>query len=86
MERSTRFKLVWAIWMTVGGVLVATLVLMTTDSWRWALVALLATGMVLNAIGSSARQPPRHVHPPAGGAAGGPPGGPASAWRPKDPP
>jgi hypothetical protein len=67
MERSTRFKLVWATWMTVGGLLVATVVLLTTGSWWWALVALLASGTVLNAIGSSARQPARPVRRSADG-------------------
>lgn len=57
MEPATRCKVLWAIWMTAGGVLTAVVVYVLTSSLAWALVGLLGSGVVLNAIGQIVTQP-----------------------------
>jgi hypothetical protein len=57
VSRDLRFKLLWALWMGVGGVATAAVVYVLTDSFGWAVVALLASGPVLNMIAQIVIQP-----------------------------
>jgi hypothetical protein len=59
MRPQTRSKVLWALWMTGGGIATALVVWGLTDSLGWALVALLASGPVLNALGQMVVQPTR---------------------------
>jgi hypothetical protein len=61
MQRTTRFKVLWTIWMSGGGLAAAVLAYAVTGSWWWALAALLGSGVVLNAIGQMVTQPVRAV-------------------------
>jgi hypothetical protein len=61
VRRSTRFKVLWTIWMAGGGLAAAAIVYKLTSSWWWTLGALLASGVVLNAIGQVITQPGRAV-------------------------
>lgn len=55
--RSTRSKVLWTVWMSGGGIATAVIVYALTDSLGWAVVGLLASGVVLNAIGQMVTQP-----------------------------
>ena len=70
MQRTTRFKVLWTIWMAGGGVAAAAIVYAVTTSWWWGLAALVGSGVVLNAIGQAITQPARAIsasrHRPAG--------------------
>ena len=71
MERSTRFKIMWTVWMAGGGIAIAVIVYIVTSSIGWALVGLLASGVVLNTIAQMIIQPAKAVtrsrrKPPAG--------------------
>ena len=57
MRRTTRFNVLWAIWMSGGGFGAATICYLVTGSWWWALGALIGSGVVLNAIGQVVTQP-----------------------------
>jgi ABC-type Fe3+-siderophore transport system permease subunit len=57
MKRSTRFKVLWTVWMAGGGLVTAVVVYAITGSVGWAVVALLASGVVLNAVGQAVVQP-----------------------------
>jgi hypothetical protein len=57
MTRTTRFTVLWTIWMAGGGLITAAIVYTATDDWRWALAALLGSGVILNAVGQMAVQP-----------------------------
>jgi hypothetical protein len=57
LKRSTRFKVLWTVWMGVGGVVVTAIVYAMTGSVGWALVALVVSGPVLNTIGQAITQP-----------------------------
>lgn len=57
MKRSTRFKVLWTVWMTGGGLLTAVVVYAITASVGWALIGLLASGVALNAVGQMVVQP-----------------------------
>jgi hypothetical protein len=57
VKRSTRFKVLWAVWMSGGGIATAVVVYMVTGSLGWATIGLLASGVVLNAIGQMVTQP-----------------------------
>ena len=59
LKRSTRSKVLWTVWMCVGGVVVAAIVYGTTGSVGWAVVALVASGPVLNTIGQAITRPVR---------------------------
>ena len=48
--RSTGSKVAWTLWMTGGGITITVLVYLVSDSLGWAVVGLLASGVVLNAI------------------------------------
>jgi hypothetical protein len=50
MKRSTRFKVLWTLWMSGGGIATAAVILVVTGSLGWALVGLAASGIVLNTI------------------------------------
>jgi len=57
MKHSVRFKVLWTLWMSVGGIASAVIVYGITGSPGWAVVGLLASGVVLNAIGQVVVQP-----------------------------
>jgi ABC-type Fe3+-siderophore transport system permease subunit len=57
MKRSTRFKVLWTVWMAGGGLVTAVVVYAITGSVGWAVVGLLASGVVLNAVGQAVVQP-----------------------------
>jgi hypothetical protein len=57
MGHSFRFKVLWTIWMAGGGIAVAAVVYAITDSIGWTIAGLLASGVVLNAIGQVVTQP-----------------------------
>ena len=61
MKRSTRFKVLWTVWMAGGGVVTAAVVYAITASIGWALVGLLVSGVVLNAVGQAVVQPAKAV-------------------------
>ena len=58
-------KMWWAIWMTLGGFAVGAVVLVLTSSLWWALVGMLAAGVVFNAI-AGPRWPNGHTTHPTG--------------------
>jgi len=51
MKRSSHFKVLWTVWMSVGGVAIAAIVYGITRSMGWAVVGLLVSGTILNTIG-----------------------------------
>lgn len=57
MKRSTRFKVLWAVWMTGGGIATFLIVHLLTASIGWALLGLLASGIVLKSIGVRTTEP-----------------------------
>jgi ABC-type Fe3+-siderophore transport system permease subunit len=57
MKRSTRFKVLWTVWMAGGGLVTWVVVYAITGSVGWAVVALLVSGVVLNAVGQAVVQP-----------------------------
>lgn len=57
MEQSRSSKVLWTIWMALGGVLVALAVYWLTESIAWTIVGLLGSGVVLNAIAQIVVQP-----------------------------
>jgi hypothetical protein len=59
MRPKTRSRVLWAVWMTGGGIAASLVVWALTESVVWALVALLASGPVLNALGQMVVQPAR---------------------------
>jgi hypothetical protein len=61
MKRSTRFKVLWTTWMSGGGIATGAIILIVTGSAGWALVGLLASGIVLNAIAQMVIQPAKAV-------------------------
>jgi len=61
MRGNTRSRVLWACWMTGGGFALSLVVWVLTGTVVWALVALLASGPVLNAIGQMVVQPARTV-------------------------
>jgi uncharacterized protein (DUF697 family) len=61
VRRDTRSKVLWAVWMTGGGIVAAAIVYALTNSVGWAVVGLLASGVVLNAIAQMVTQPVRAV-------------------------
>jgi hypothetical protein len=61
MKRNTRFKILWTVWMAGGGLATAAIVYAISDSFAWAVVGLLASGVVLNAVGQMVTQPIKAV-------------------------
>ena len=61
MKRSTRFKVLWTLWMSGGGIATAAVILVVTGSLGWALVGLAASGIVLNTIAQVVIQPVKAV-------------------------
>jgi hypothetical protein len=61
MQQGTRFKVLWAVWMSGGGIATAVIVYVVTGSLGWALLGLLASGILLNVIAQMVTQP---VGPP----------------------
>jgi uncharacterized protein (DUF697 family) len=61
MKRSTRFKVLWTVWMAGGGLVTAVVVYAITASVGWAVVGLLVSGVVLNAVGQVVVQPTKAV-------------------------
>ncbi len=57
MNPSVQSKVLWAVWMTGGGIACFVIVYLLTESLGWAIVALLVSGVVLNAIGQAVVQP-----------------------------
>jgi hypothetical protein len=57
MSGTTRTKVLWAAWMSGGGLTTAVIVYAATGSIGWAVLGLLASGVVLNAIGQAITQP-----------------------------
>jgi hypothetical protein len=57
MNRNTRSKVLWALWMSGGGIAIAAATYGLTGSVGWAILALLASGVVLNAIAQMVIQP-----------------------------
>lgn len=47
------YRMRWSLWMTAAGVTTAIVVFLATDSIGWAIVGLLGSGVVLNAIAQS---------------------------------
>lgn len=70
MQPSTRFKVLWTIWMAGGGLAAAAIVYGLTSTWWWAVATLLGSGVILNAIGQAITQTLRAIsasrHRPAG--------------------
>jgi hypothetical protein len=54
---SRRPKVLWTVWMSGGGIASAAIAYLLTDSVGWAVVTLLASGVVLNAIAQAITQP-----------------------------
>ena len=68
MRRSSRFKVLWTVWMAGGGLTASAIAYAVTEDWRWALGALLRSGPVLNTVGQMIVQPFRAAggrHPKA---------------------
>ena len=61
MDRSTRFKVLWTVWMAGGGIATAVIVYAITGRIGWTVVGVLASGVVLNAIGQVFVQPAKAV-------------------------
>lgn len=57
MNSSTRSKVMWTLWMTGAGLTAAVVVLLATGSIWWAVLALIASGPVLNLIAQLLVQP-----------------------------
>jgi hypothetical protein len=57
MRGTTRSKVLWAVWMSGGGLATAVIVYVVTASIGWAIVGLFASGVVLNAVGQAITQP-----------------------------
>jgi hypothetical protein len=57
MKQSTRSQVMWTAWMAGGGIVIAAVVYLVTGSIGWALVGLLASGVVLNTIAQMIIQP-----------------------------
>jgi hypothetical protein len=57
VTRSTWSKVLWALWMGGGGIAIAAAVYSLTGSVGWAIIALFASGVVLNAIAQMVIQP-----------------------------
>jgi hypothetical protein len=57
MVASTRSKVLWAVWMSGGGLATAVIVYAMTGSIGWAIVGPLGSGVVLNTIGQVITQP-----------------------------
>jgi hypothetical protein len=47
MQRGTRFKVLWAVWMSGGGIATTVIVYVVTGSLSWALLGLVASGILL---------------------------------------
>jgi len=43
----------WTLWMSALGIAVAVIAFLITDSWWWAIGAMLVSGMVANGVASS---------------------------------
>jgi ABC-type Fe3+-siderophore transport system permease subunit len=56
-QHSRRFKVLWTLWMSGGGIAAAVVAYSFTRSVGWAVVGLLVSGIVLNAIGQAITQP-----------------------------
>jgi hypothetical protein len=61
MRVKTRSRVLWACWMTGGGVALSLVAWVLTGSVIWALVTLPASGPVLNAVGQMVVQPAQSV-------------------------
>lgn len=61
MRRDTTRRLIWAVWMGVGGVALAVFTWALTGSFLWALAALLAAGPVLNMVAQLVVRPAQAV-------------------------
>jgi len=57
MKKDTRFKVLWTIWMAGGAVATGLIAYALTGSLFWTLIAVLCSGVVLNAIGQMVTQP-----------------------------
>jgi hypothetical protein len=57
MNRNRRSKVLWALWMSGGGLAIAAAAYGLTGSAGWAILALFASGVVLNAIAQIVIQP-----------------------------
>lgn len=65
-KRSTRFTVLWAVWMGGGGLATFLIVWLLAGSIGWALLGLVGSGIVLNAIAQAVIQPVRAVRGPGG--------------------
>jgi hypothetical protein len=54
MRRSARCKVLWTVWMAGGGLATTVVVYAITANLAWAVVGLLVSGVVLNAVGQAA--------------------------------
>jgi hypothetical protein len=52
-----RPTVLWTLWMVAGGIAATAAIYLITGSWAWAFLALLAAGVVLNAIAQLVVQP-----------------------------
>ena len=59
MQRRTRSRLLWTVWMAGGGVTAGVVAWLVTASWLWTVIVVLASGPVLNTIGQMLMQPVR---------------------------
>jgi hypothetical protein len=57
VNRELRSKVLWATWMSGGGIAGAVIAYLATGSLGWAIVTLLVSGVVLNAIAQVVTQP-----------------------------
>jgi len=57
MERTTRFKVLWTVWMAGGGVVSALVAYLVTNSVAWAILTLLLSGIVLNTVAQAVTRP-----------------------------
>jgi hypothetical protein len=57
MKKDTRSKVLWTVWMAGGGLLTAAIVYLLTGDAFWTAMAVLCSGVVLNAIGQMVTRP-----------------------------
>jgi hypothetical protein len=57
MKKGTRSKVLWTLWMAGGGLATGLIVFLLTGDAFWTAMAVLCSGVVLNAVGQMVTQP-----------------------------